>query len=102
MRQTKARRNWLYVAIIQMPANEKPETGVGGCSTPPLRYQVFFTLRKAVKDGLAREDLEMIVESAYAEDQARKPDLLGRVMFVGLATATVEGRDVHRQRSRKR
>jgi len=63
---------------------------------------VFFALRKAGKGGTTREDVEMVVESAYAEDPARPPELLGRALFAGLATATVEGRQVHTQAARKR
>ena len=98
VRETKARRNWLYVASIDLPA----ESVMGGMPSRPVRYQVFFTLRKAGKGGTMREDVEMVVESAYAEDPARPPQLLGRALFAGLATAAVEGRQVHTQPARKR
>lgn len=94
VRETKARRNWLYVAVIELPASAADQERV--------RYQVFFTLRKAGKSSVAREDVEMIVESAYAEDAARPPELLGRALFAGLTTAAVEGRQVHTQPARKR
>jgi len=97
VRETKARRNWLYVASIEVPA-----AGSVGMPASPIRYQVFFALRKAGKGGTTREDVEMVVESAYAEDPARPPELLGRALFAGLATATVEGRQVHTQAARKR
>jgi len=99
VRQTRARRNWLYVALIELPV-----TASAGCgqSTAPLRYQVFFTLRKSSKRDGAREDVEMVVESAYAEDPARPAELLGRALFAGLAVAAVEGRHVHTEPSRKR
>lgn len=97
VRETKAQRNWLYVATIELPVptiddhNVAPQQDI-------IRYQVFFTLRKAKKTQAVREDVEMIVESAYAEDRDRPPELLGRALFVGLATAAVEGRQVHTTR----
>ena len=98
VRQTNARRNWLYVATI-----ERAEAEAAGERSPrPVRYQLFFTLRKAVGEGSTREDVEMVVESAYAEHLARPPDLLGRVLFAGLVTATFEGRAIHTQPSRRR
>jgi len=104
VRETKTRRNWLYVATIELPADaSNPIEGVqGAADREPVRYQVFFLLRKASKSGTAREDLEMVVESAYAEDPARPPELLGRALFAGLATAAVEGRPIHTQPARKR
>lgn len=104
VRETKARRNWLYVATIEVPADaSNPIEAVDNtAASERVRYQVFFVLRKASKSGAAREDVEMIVESAYAEDPARPPELLGRALFAGLATAAVEGRPVHTQPARKR
>ncbi len=104
VRETKARRNWLYVATIELPDNaSNPLEGVeGAADRKPLRYHVFFLLRKASTSSTAREDLEMVVESAYPEDRARPPELLGRALFAGLATAAVEGRPVHTQPARKR
>ena len=63
---------------------------------------MFFTLRKSSKRDGAREDVEMVVESAYAEDPARPAELLGRALFAGLVAAAVEGRHVHTEPSRKR
>ena len=97
VRETKAQRNWLYVATIELPAFTIDEQNLAP-QQDIIRYQVFFTLRKARKTQAVREDVEMIVESAYAEDLARPPDLLGRALFVGLATAAVEGRQVHTTR----
>ena len=99
VRETKARRNWLYVASIKLPA---AANAGGDVPSNPVRYQVFFALRKAGKGGATREDVEMVVESAYAEDPARAPELLGRALFAGLATAAVEGRQVNTQPARKR
>lgn len=99
VRQTKARRNWLYVAVVELPPTAS--AGAGQPATP-VRYQMFFTVRKASKRDGAREDVEMVVESAYAEDPARPVELLGRALFAGLAAATVEGRQIHTQPSRKR
>lgn len=97
VRETKARRNWLYVKTLELPTAAK-----GGGLPAPVRYQVFFAVRKASKSGAAREDVEMVVESAYAEDPARPPELLGRALFAGVATAAVQGRHVHTQPARKR
>ena len=102
VRETKARRNWLYVASIELPVAENSKNVGDGVPSNPVRYQVFFALRKAGKGGATREDVEMVVESAYAEDPARPPELLGRALFAGLATAAVEGRQVHTQPARKR
>ena len=63
---------------------------------------MFFTLRKSSKRDGVWEDVEMVVESAYAEDPARSAELLGRALFAGLAAAAVEGRQVHTGPSRKR
>lgn len=102
VRETNSRRNWLYVATMELPPPGIDAVEDGGDDRQRVRYQVFFTLRKAGKSGAAREDVEMIVESAYAEDAARPPGLLGRALFAGLATAAVEGRQVHTQPSRER
>ena len=102
VRETKARRNWLYVASIELPVAESGENVGDAVPSNPVRYQVFFALRKAGKGGATREDVEIVVESAYAEDPARAPELLGRALFAGLATAAVEGRQVHTQPARKR
>lgn len=101
VRQTKARRNWLYVAVVELPPTASAGAGAGQPATP-VRYQMFFTVRKASKRDGAREDVEMVVESAYAEDPARPVELLGRALFAGLAAAAVEGRQIHTQPSRKR
>ena len=97
VRETKAQRNWLYVATIELPASTLEEENLAP-QQDTIRYQVFFTIRKAKKTEAIREDVEMVVESAYAEDLARPPDLLGRALFAGLATAAVEGRQVHTTR----
>jgi hypothetical protein len=74
----------------------------GAADREPVCYQVFFSLRKASKSGTVREDLEMVAESAYAEDPAHPPELLGRALFAGLATAAVEGLPVHTHPARER
>jgi hypothetical protein len=89
VRETKAKRNWLYVATVELAA--APADEGEGHAPAPVRYQVFFALRKAAKGGATREDVEMVVESAYAEDSARPPKL---------PTAAVEGRQVHTQGAR--
>lgn len=97
VRETKAQRNWLYVATIELPAPTIDEQNLAP-QQDIIRYQVFFTMRKAKKTQAIREDVEMVVESAYAEDLTRPPELLGRALFAGLTTAAVEGRQVHTTR----
>lgn len=102
VRETKARRNWVYVATVELLAAAADAAEDGGSGRERVLYQMFFTLRKSGKGGAAREDVEMIIESAYAGDATRPLELLGRALFAGLATAVVEGRQVHTQPARKR
>lgn len=54
VRETKTRRNWLYVASIELPVAESGENVGDGVPPNPVRYQVFFALRKAGKSGVTR------------------------------------------------
>jgi hypothetical protein len=104
VRQTQARRNWLYVATIEVASDaaEPRENADNATNLARVRYQVFFVLRKGNKSGAPPMDVEMVVESAYADNPARPQELLGRALFAGLATAAVEGRPVHTQPARKK
>lgn len=67
--QTSARRNWTHVIQIDEPA--LPYEGP---------YYIFFELRKARRDE--RDDLKLIVESAYhAGEGYASPRLVGRIGF---------------------
>ncbi len=79
-------RNWLHRAEVAVPDQ------IGGMTT----YQVFFALKRAKRGG--DEDVEMVVESAYAHDPLRTPKVLGRTKIAGLLAATIEGRALHTQR----
>lgn len=91
--QTTHRRNWLYVAAVDICSDG---------STAATHYQTFFTIRKASGDHDVREDLEMVVESAYASDGLRPPALLGRMLFTTLSTLTVQGKPIHTGHIRNR
>lgn len=82
VRETGSRRNWMYSAVVEIPAEG-------------TRYGVFFGLRRAPADRRRLQDLELVVESAYPADPARpEPNILGRVGFVLLAGSTFLGRRV--------
>lgn len=84
--QTATRRNWMYAATMDVPA-----TGV--------RYQVFFDLRRTIPEWRRRQDLDMVVESAYPADPSRpEPNILGRVNFLLLAGSLYVGRPVTTRR----
>ena len=87
--EAASERNWLHRAEVQIAT-----------SAGAVTYQVFFAVKKARRAD--RHDVEMTVESAYALDPARLPQIRGRMLIAGLLTATVEGRPAHTQGSRKR
>ena len=82
-------RNWLHQAVV----------AVTGPSNTPTTCQVFFALKKAERSS--KQDVEMVVESAYAHDPLRTPKVVGRTKIAGLLAATVEGRKLHTQRAGK-
>lgn len=82
VRETGSRRNWMYSAIVEVPAEG-------------TRYGVFFELRRTPPDRRRLSDLELVVESAYPADPARpEPNILGPVGFVLLVGSTFLGRRV--------
>lgn len=84
--ETAARRNWMYAATVEVP--------IAG-----TRYQIFFELRRAIKERRRLQDLEMVVESAYPADPGRaEPNILGRVGFALLAGSLYMGKPVTTRR----
>jgi hypothetical protein len=76
----------MYAAVIDVPA-------------AGARYQMFFTLRRTVPERRTLQDLDMVVESAYAADPARPlPNVLGRVRFLLLVGTTFLGQRVSTRR----
>jgi len=74
VRQSKALRNWSYTIRIEDPAGP---------------YYVFFEISKAVQPGRQKQDLNLVVESAYHDDP-NEPDpvLLGDMAFLILCGKT--------------
>lgn len=84
--QTAARRNWMHAAVIEVP--------VAG-----TRYQIFFELRRTIPERRRLQDLDMVVESAYAADPNRpEPNILGPVRFALLAGSLYVSRPVTTRR----
>jgi hypothetical protein len=84
--ETAARRNWMYVAIVEVP-------------TAGTRYQVFFELRRTSPERRRLQDLDMVVESAYpADPNRREPNILGPVRFALLAGGLYLGKVVTTRR----
>lgn len=84
--ETGARRNWMYSAVVEIPAEG-------------TRYGVFFELRRTPEERRKLSDLELVVESAYPADPARpEPNILGPVGFVLLAGSTFLGKRVTTRR----
>jgi hypothetical protein len=72
--QSKALRNWAYTIRIEDPAGP---------------YYVFFEISKAVQPRRQKQDLNLVVESAYHDDP-NEPDpiLLGDMAFMILCAKT--------------
>jgi len=84
--ETAARRNWMYAAIIKVP--------VAG-----TRYQIFFEMRRTSPERRRLQDLDMVVESAYAANPTRpEPNILGPVRFALLAGSLYLGKIVTTRR----
>lgn len=65
VRQTKEKRNWAHSITIEDPNGP---------------YHIFFEVRRSANDKKRFQDINLIVESAYHEDE-RPPQLLGRMGF---------------------
>ncbi|WP_456293331.1 hypothetical protein [Pseudomonas sp. AK106] len=74
--ETSAERNWCYSITIEDP-------------TGP--YHVFFEVRRAAKDRRQWQDLQLVVESAYHEEDEGGPSLKGSMAFVLLCGKTYMG-----------
>lgn len=84
VKQSSSRRNWAYSIQI---------------SDPTGPYHVFFVLRRAVQPGRQKQDLSMVVESAYHGDSGHPgPVLLGEMGFVMLCGKTYTGQKVATRR----
>ncbi len=103
VRETRARRNCLYVATIDLPGDVAvPAEGADRAEDcERIAISSVLLTPEGRQERTTHADVEMVVESAYAEDPARPPDLLARALFAGLATAAVEGRPVHTQPVKK-
>ena len=72
--QTGMRRNWVYTIKIEDPSGP---------------YYVFFEISKAVQEGRQKQDLTLVVESAYHDDpNEADPVLLGDMAFLALCANT--------------
>nr|QBM91818.1 putative heat shock protein C, stationary phase growth adaptation protein [Pseudomonas sp.] len=72
--QAASRRNWAYSIRIEDPAGP---------------YYVFFEISRAVQAGRQKQDLNLVVESAYHDDPSEPdPVLLGDMAFLILCGKT--------------
>lgn len=84
VQQTKALRNWAYTLKIDDPSGP---------------YYVIFEIRRAVQKGRQKQDLSLVVESAYHDDPEQPdPILLGEMGFLILCANTYMGRPVAAKR----
>lgn len=66
--ETTSRRNWAYSVKVDDPAGP---------------YHIFFELKRAAKERRQWQELQLVVESAYPEDPAKRPpDVVGSMNFV--------------------
>lgn len=81
--ETSRERNWCYSIKIDDP--EGP-------------YHVFFEVRRATKEKRQWQDLNMVIESAYHQDQDEGPDLKGSMAFVLLCGKVYLGKPTSTKR----
>ena len=65
--ETSAERNWCYSVTTEDPSGP---------------YHVFFEVRRASKERRQWQDLNLVVESAYHQDEGAAPRLNGSMAFV--------------------
>lgn len=65
VKQTIAKRNWAHSITIEDPSGP---------------YHIFFEIRKSANEKKKSQDINMVVESAYHEDD-KPPVFLGRMSF---------------------
>jgi hypothetical protein len=82
--QTARERNWLHSVSIDEP------TG---------KYQIFFELRRAAASDRERQELNLVVESAYHQDPTRsEPAVRGAMGFVLLCGKVYKGEPIATRR----
>jgi len=81
--ETSAERNWCYSITIDAP--EGP-------------YHVFFEVRRASKERRQWQDLHLVVESAYHQDDKPGPNLKGSMGFILLCGKVYLGQPVATKR----
>lgn len=82
--ETATQRNWVYSIRVEDP-------------TGP--YHIFFEVRRAGKEYRAREDLRLVVESAYHQEPGQlPPKLRGAMAFVLLCGKVYLGQPTSTQR----
>ena len=82
--QTARARNWLHTVTI--------DEGGG-------KYRIFFELRRAAAETNHREDLNLVVESAYRQDtDRREPAVRGSMGFILLCGKTYVGEPIATRR----
>lgn len=70
--ETAARRNWAYSIKIEDPAGP---------------YHIFFEVRRPAQHSQVKQDISLIVESAYHENaESGPPNLLGSISFMLLCS----------------
>ena len=87
--QTSALRNWAHTVKIEEPSGP---------------YYVFFELRRARKDGSrVKQDLDLVVESAYPDDPEKgSPAFRGKMRFNILCGKIYRNEPVATQKGGKR
>lgn len=81
--ETASERNWCYSITIEGPAGP---------------YHIFFEVRRASRDKRQWQDLNLVVESAYHQDDKARPNLKGPMGFVLLCGKIYLGQPVSTKR----
>lgn len=82
--QTARERNWLHSVSVDEPHG---------------KYHIFFELRRAAGSDRERQDLNLVVESAYHQDPARGiPAVRGTMGFILLCGKVYKGEPVATRR----
>jgi hypothetical protein len=82
--QTARERNWLHSVSIDEPQG---------------KYHIFFELRRAAPGDRGRQDLNLVVESAYPQDPSRtEPAVRGSMGFILLCGKVYKGEPIATRR----
>jgi hypothetical protein len=82
--QTARERNWLHSVSIDEPQG---------------KYHIFFELRRAATGDRERQDLNLVVESAYHQDPSRgQPAVRGAMGFILLCGKVYRGEPIATRR----